>query len=226
MLDPFICNTSRYHLSACQGFSTSGRDKRRCECALVRPLHIERSRVFLGPHINSPESIIGEAYGSFSRNFDRSGKSRGKGASQVLEGERCTTHSCPRIQRRGESSASLESSVANQFRVEATFTTVVDLLCVLLVLACFGTHPSHTSSITPYCKLVVTLPPDFATEICTATLYVASSGRSRYPVNMMVSIAVSQSMQPADPIQNRPYTTYLSEATANIYAGDRKSVRK
>lgn len=112
--------------------------------------------------------------------------------------------------------AALEGSVADQFGVETTIAAVVDFLFLRSVVLCHVIPTIRTSSITPYCRLVVTLLPDLPTLICTAAPTDASNGRRRYSRSMFVGIERDQQMHLADPPSDGPWI-FCREGPASIY---------
>lgn len=136
MLGPPATNALRGNINTGQRLVRHSRSESDIECSTVTALDEEGSRVRLDLDVQAPPAGIGDAdVGRVLRTVDGScrnahvvGKGRRERVGAVLERENGVVDRAPRVEAGGDRVAALESSVADQLRIESSVATVVDLL--------------------------------------------------------------------------------------------------
>lgn len=132
MLNPLLLVGFGLDLDAAKDIVGEVRSQRSSKVALVSTLDPEGACVLLLLNIYSPVSFVEETnfLGLALSRLDvhRNGKSVGERSVEAVEGELSIVDGSPARQRNGVFLAVLESSVTDEFSVDATITRVVNVL--------------------------------------------------------------------------------------------------
>lgn len=149
MLNPLLLVGLGLDLDAAKDIVGKVRSQRRSKLALVSTLDPERASVLLLLDIHSPVTLVEETnllgLALSSLDVQRNWESVGERSVEAVEGELGVVDGSPARQRNGVFLAVLESSVADEFSVDAAITGVVDILAQVSITITSSAESGPTS---------------------------------------------------------------------------------